>query len=96
MQAMMNFFNKVWNFLQKGLTDNLSKQEIKREADKIELPFFLITHGVPKDLINSSTIDEMRVYEELIQRQMIDKVKIDSVSTQIGIVKAFGGDKSGN
>lgn len=86
---------KSFPFLRTGLTRTESPKQIKEEADKIELPLFLIMNGVPELMVENATLDQLSVLEEcVIRKKASDKRVSDSYVTQIGVVRALGGDKS--
>ncbi|OFA10748.1 hypothetical protein LASUN_12980 [Lentilactobacillus sunkii] len=79
-------------FCKRGLTRSITRKEMKTEADKLELPFFLVLNGVPERMVAHATANQLAILEELVYRKKFTGSAPDSLSTQIGVAKAFGGD----
>jgi hypothetical protein len=50
-------------------------------------------HGVPLELVDKATANQLAVMEEIVNRDIIEQIKIKAVATNNGIATAFGADK---
>lgn len=78
-----------------GLTGKLSKKQIKRKADALERPLRLAMKGVPLELVDHATSDQLSVIEEVVNRITEENIKINSIATNNGLAMAFGAKKGG-
>ncbi|ORN23805.1 hypothetical protein [Lentilactobacillus parabuchneri] len=91
--VILRYTIKSFPFLRTGLTRNKSTREIKREADLLELPFFLILNGVPEHMVAHADADQLALLQELVIRKKLSGELPDSLTTQAGVAKALNGGK---
>lgn len=53
----------------------------------------LIMHGIPIELVEHATANQLAVMEEIVNRDIETELKIKTVATSNGIATAFGGKK---
>lgn len=84
---------KGLSFLSAGLTASLTTKEVKEQSDLITIPLLLVMKGLPIDVVNHATYDELRVYLEAVNK--FEKTDFDKLSTATayGIGQALGGSK---
>lgn len=75
------------------MTVTYNTQQIKRGADNLEKQLRLIMHGVPLELVDKATANQLAVMEEIVNRDIIEQIKIKAVATNNGIATVFGADK---
>lgn len=51
----------------------------------------LVMHGIPRDLVKHATVDQLRVLQEVVNRDISDELKLSTGSVANGIGTAFGG-----
>ena len=68
-------------FLQKGLTRQLNQREVEREADKLWLPLFLISNGIPESMVGPATKDQLAVLEEIVVRKKTSEKDVSDANT---------------
>lgn len=51
-------------------------------------------HGVPIEMVEHATADQLAVMEEILNRDIEMQIKLGSVATNNGIATAFGGHKN--
>lgn len=70
-----------------------SQAQVKRKADALERQLRLVMHGVPLELVDHATGDQLLVMEEIVNRDIEFQYKIKEAATSNGIGIAFGGKK---
>lgn len=76
-----------------GLRVTYNSKEIKRKADALESQLRLIIHGVPIELVEHATGNQLAVMEEIVNRDIENQFKLKEAATCNGIELAFGGKK---
>lgn len=51
--------------------------------------------GVPLELVDHATSDQLSVIEEVVNRLTEENIKLNSIATNNGLAMAFGGKKGG-
>lgn len=70
-----------------------NKSQIEHKADALERQLRLVMHGVPIELVDHATGDQLSVMEEIVNRDLESQFKIKEAATSNGIGIAFGGKK---
>lgn len=70
-----------------------NQNQIKRKADALERQLRLVMHGIPIELVDHATSDQLSVMEEIVNRDLESQFKIKEAATSNGIGIAFGGKK---
>lgn len=70
-----------------------NQQQIKHKADALESQLRLVMHGVPIELVDHATTDQLAVMQEIVSRDIEEQLKISSAATNNGIATAFGAKK---
>lgn len=78
--------------MQKNSTSHLNEQELKDTAEIAEIPIRLMMHGVPRDMVEHATMDQIRVLwqiylEDLKTQQMFNRSAVNQ-----GVNASLGGD----
>ena len=50
-------------------------------------------HGIPPELVDHATADQLAVMQEIVNRDIEERFKINSTATNNGIATAFGAKK---
>lgn len=76
-----------------GLQGSYSQAKVKRKADALERQLRLVMHGIPLELVDHATSDQLSVMEEIVNRDLESQFKLKEAATSNGIGIAFGGRK---
>lgn len=91
--VLVNCSKRFIPFLTRGLTRTKSPKQIKEEADKIELPLFLILNGIPERMVDHATLDQLLILQEIVSRKKFSANRdSDANVIQTGVAHAFGSD----
>lgn len=78
--------------MQKTLTSHLTEQEINDTADLVEIPLRLIMHGIPRDLVENATRDQIEVLWKVFERDQKEQMLVERAAVNQGVNASFGGD----
>lgn len=84
---------RYFPFLTRESRVTYSRSEIKHKADALDSQLRLIMHGIPIELVEHATANQLAVMEEIVNRDIETELKIKTVATSNGIATAFGGKK---
>lgn len=73
-------------FLLNACSHNLNHKQLVNEANKLEDIVLLLTHGIPYELVEKATQDQIDVLAEIVQRDM----KSQAALVAHDIAKMFG------
>lgn len=72
---------------------SFNQRKIKHKADALEPQLRLVMHGVPIELVDHATADQLAVMQEIVNRDIEERFKINSTATNNGIATALGAKK---
>lgn len=72
---------------------SFNQRQIKHKADALEPQLRLVMHGIPIELVDHATADQLAVMQEIVNRDIEERFKINSTATNNGIATAFGAKK---
>lgn len=89
----MKYLYRFFPFLTRESKVTYSRKQIKHKADALDSQLRLIIHGVPAELVDHATANQLAVMEEIVNRDIETQLKIKAAATSNGIATAFGGRK---
>lgn len=78
------------HFLQNLCKIHLDDKEVEQQADYAEIPLRLLMHGVPRDLVETATPDQLRIMMNIVNRDT-DQMGV-FIANNVGHL--FGSDDS--
>lgn len=72
---------------------SFNQRQIRHKADVLEPQLRLVMHGVPMELVDHATADQLAVMQEIVNRDIEEQFKINSTATNNGIATALGAKK---
>lgn len=67
----------------------MTHSELKHKADVLEKPLFLVMHGVPLEVVDHATANQLAVMYDIVEHD----IKTTANTVAMGIATAFGGNK---
>ncbi|MBP2057898.1 hypothetical protein J2Z60_001073 [Lactobacillus colini] len=80
---------RLWILSLNFSTINLDRNQINKVADKVETQLRLAIHGVPWELLENASQDQLAVISEVVSRNITDDVKASANSVSYGIGQLF-------
>lgn len=89
MTVSMKLLANYTPFLLNACSHNLNHKQLANEASKLEDIVLLLTHGIPYELVEKATQDQIDILAEIVQRDMKSQAALvaHDIAKMFGMVK---------